>query len=217
MKLSDIKDGIKTSAVYDFFSRILHFFKTYKSMSICLAVFIISFSVAVSPIIQFITNELYSDEKSEGSGIEDQDAYTEPVKVYVSGEVKNPGVYDFTTDDRVEDAIKRAGGFTETAYTGDINLAQKLYDEQQINVISKSEYNSKGTKKDTGKVFRGTVNINTATAAEFRQLPGIGEKTANDIIRYRNNVGRFTDITDIMNVKGIGESLFSKIRNNLTY
>ena len=220
MMLSDIKDGIKTSATYDFFSRIFRFFKMYKVMSICLATFLVSVSIIASPIIQMITNDLYNDNQNGATDTKTTE-YTEPVVVYVSGEVKNPGVYNFTTDDRVIDAIDKAGGFTDNAYKDDINLAQKLYDEQHICVLSKSEHESKGssgkTSGNSAKIFRGTININTATAQELQQLPGIGEKTAQSIIEYRNQVGGFKDISDIMSVKGIGYSLFSKIRNNLTY
>ena len=60
------------------------------------------------------------------------------------------------------------------------------------------------------------VNINTATAEEFNTLPGIGASKANNIINYRNEHGNFTDITQIKNVTGIGDSIYEQIKNYLT-
>jgi competence protein ComEA len=61
-----------------------------------------------------------------------------------------------------------------------------------------------------------TVNINTATAAEFEQLPGIGAKTAARIVDYRQKKGPFKKIEELMNVQGIGEKSFLKLRPQLT-
>ena len=60
------------------------------------------------------------------------------------------------------------------------------------------------------------VNINTATAAEFEQLPGIGAKTAARIVDYRQKKGPFKKIEELMNVQGIGEKSFLKLRPQLT-
>ncbi|MBQ9673527.1 MAG: helix-hairpin-helix domain-containing protein [Ruminococcus sp.] len=60
------------------------------------------------------------------------------------------------------------------------------------------------------------VNINTATAEELEELPSIGTKTADEIIIYRNNNGKFSDPKDILNVKGIGEKTYEKIKEYLT-
>ncbi|MCX8131086.1 MAG: helix-hairpin-helix domain-containing protein [Clostridia bacterium] len=63
---------------------------------------------------------------------------------------------------------------------------------------------------------KGKININTATVSELDTLPGVGEKTANDIIAYREKNGRFKKIEDIMNVPRIGESRFSQMRELIT-
>jgi len=62
----------------------------------------------------------------------------------------------------------------------------------------------------------GTVNINTASAAEFEALPGIGAKTAQRIVEYRQKNGPFKKIEDLMNIRGIGEKNFLKLRPQLT-
>ena len=59
---------------------------------------------------------------------------------------------------------------------------------------------------------RGTVELNTATAAELRTLPGVGQRTAERIIEYREEHGGFEKIEDLMNVRGIGERTFLRLR-----
>ena len=60
------------------------------------------------------------------------------------------------------------------------------------------------------------VNINTASAAEFEALPGIGPKMAQRIVEYREKNGAFKKLEDLMNVKGIGEKNFLKLKARLT-
>ena len=62
----------------------------------------------------------------------------------------------------------------------------------------------------------GKVSINTATLEELQTLSGIGSSKAEDIIEYRTKNGKFNKIEDILNVKGIGEALFEKIKDNIT-
>ena len=68
------------------------------------------------------------------------------------------------------------------------------------------------------KVTRSAVlvNLNTATAAEFESLPGIGAKVAARIVEYRMKKGPFRKIEELMNVQGIGEKSFLKLRPQLT-
>jgi competence protein ComEA len=60
------------------------------------------------------------------------------------------------------------------------------------------------------------ININTATVAEFEALPGIGPKMAQRIVEYRDKNGAFKKLEDLMNVKGIGEKNFLKLKAQLT-
>jgi competence protein ComEA len=60
------------------------------------------------------------------------------------------------------------------------------------------------------------VNLNTATVAELEALPGIGAKVAARIVEYRTNKGPFRKIEDLMNVQGVGEKSFLKLRPQLT-
>ena len=63
---------------------------------------------------------------------------------------------------------------------------------------------------------KALVNINTASAAEFEALPGIGPKMAQRIVEYRDKNGAFKKLEDLMNVKGIGEKNFLKLKAQLT-
>lgn len=60
------------------------------------------------------------------------------------------------------------------------------------------------------------VNLNTATQAQLETLPGIGAKAAQRILEYRQKVGNFKKVEDLMNVKGIGEKAFLKLKPLLT-
>jgi competence protein ComEA len=136
------------------------------------------------------------------------------IKVYVTGEVKNPGVYVMKEGERVIDAIEKAGGVLEEADLSNINLAQKVKDEQMIRVPKKGE------KADTSSVsgIDGVkkVNINTATKEELQTLPGIGPVTAERIIEFRETKGLFKKIEDIMNVPRIGPKMFEQIKDRIT-
>ena len=61
-----------------------------------------------------------------------------------------------------------------------------------------------------------TVNLNTASATEFEALPGIGAKTAARIIEYRQKNGPFKKVEELMNVRGIGEKNFLKLKPQIT-
>lgn len=156
------------------------------------------------------------------------------VTVHVAGAVRKPGVYRFPPSARADDALKAAGGTTEKANTDAINLAAKLEDGQQLFVPSKEEQpsggvqesglaNAPGTSPDmnrkpassSGKLTtpgQGTVNINTASLEELQRLPGVGPSTAAKIIAYRNEMGRFTAPEQLMDVSGIGEKKFAKMK-----
>jgi competence protein ComEA len=60
------------------------------------------------------------------------------------------------------------------------------------------------------------INLNTATAADLETLPGIGARTAQRIVEYRQKSGGFKKVEELMNVKGIGEKSFLKLKGRLT-
>lgn len=150
--------------------------------------------------------------------------------VYVSGAVRKPGVYRYQGIARVCDAIEAVGGLKEGAAADSLNLARKLEDGEQICVLTKREA-ARAEKKarreeeasrgeaDSGSPGSGSggkVNINTATEADLMTLPGIGEAKAALIVGYREEHGKFSKIEDLMQISGIKEGIFQKIKNNIT-
>jgi competence protein ComEA len=125
------------------------------------------------------------------------------ITVHVNGEVGNPGVYVLDEDDRVEEAIEAAGGFTSGADETAINLAAPLRDGSRIHVYSLGDVPQK-------------VNINTAESWLLEALPGIGEVLARRIIDYRSENGPFIEIEDLKMVEGIGTATFDKLMDRIT-
>ena len=139
-----------------------------------------------------------------------------PIMVYVSGEVTNSGLYPLPPGSRVNDAIQAAGGFTNRANTSNLNLAEILEDGEQI-IVPLSSFPTM-TDDQTRSVNPALilVDINTATIEQLDTLPEIGPITAQDIIDYRKKNGPFAKIEDILDVPGIGQVKFNKIKDLIT-
>lgn len=132
------------------------------------------------------------------------------VFVYVSGEVFAPGVYELPADARVCDALDAAGGLTDRAAPDAVNQAERVCDGDMVFIPAI------GTEQVMGAVLTdGRININTASAAELTALPGIGESKAEMIVNYREKNGAFQCPEDILNVTGIGNSIFEQIREKI--
>lgn len=149
-----------------------------------------------------------------------QEEQTVQIVVDVKGAVEHPGVYPFTTEDRIIDAISAAGGYTSEADTRFINHAQKLTDELVIYVPKKGEEIEQtptitATTPSTTQSSQSEsdiININTATEAELTTLPGIGPSKAAAILAYREENGQFKTIEDLKNVSGIGDKTFERLQ-----
>ena len=141
---------------------------------------------------------------------------TEPIKIYVHicGEVNNPGVYELAEGSRIFEAVEAAGGFTEEAAQASLNLAQVISDEEQIVILTQDEAAEKARLER--EQAAGIVNLNTASKEQLMTLTGIGESRAEDILRYRKEYGGFQAIEEIMNVPGIKESAYLKIKDSIT-
>ena len=143
------------------------------------------------------------------------------VFVHVCGKVQSPGVYELPQGSRVWDAIEAAGGFEDDGAKEYLNLAEMVQDGMKLDVPSESqaeEWKAQGIKPaaDPEAKARHMVNLNTATREELMSLRGIGESRAEDIIRYRETYGGFQSIEDIMNVSGIKDAAFEKIKDSIT-
>ena len=148
---------------------------------------------------------------SSNSELEMTSSQAEMIYVDVKGEVNTPGVYECAKEERVQDAIKKAGGFTSEANQTAINLAQKLTDEMKIVVPNKQE-----TQQDVTSTTSQKINLNTATKEELTTLTGIGQKKAEQIIQYRTEKGIFKTIEEITQVRGIGTKLYEQIKETIT-
>ena len=164
--------------------------------------------------------------------------------VDIKGEIKTPGIYKANKNTRVIDVINMAGGLTENADTSVINLSKKIVDEMVIIIYSKDEVNSFMETKNNEKEklgicaendvkndacieesnsnsnsspnVTGKININTATIDTLMTLPGIGEAKAKNIIKHREKNGNFTKIEDLLEVEGIGNSIYDQIKDFIT-
>ena len=134
----------------------------------------------------------------------------ELIYVYVCGQVNNPGIVALKKGARVFEAVEGAGGITENGNPAAVNQAKLVEDGQMIYIPMMGEdYTTEGADTQGDKL----VNINTALVSELTTLPGIGESRANDIIAYRDSNGGFKAIEDIMNVPGIKEAAFNRIKD----
>ena len=163
---------------------------------------------------------------ASGSGEAGQDAdelqadVTEPetIWVYVCGAVKVPGVYELSAGGRVYQALEAAGGALEGAELRSLNQAALLTDGEQITVYTVEEMAGAGGVPSPvagAQAGSGRINLNTAGKDELMKLSGIGEAHAQAIINYRETHGPFTAIEEVMNIEGIKEKAFSKIKDEI--
>ncbi len=140
--------------------------------------------------------------------------------VEVKGAVKKPGVYTFQSDARVEEAIRKAGGFTSKADTIEINQAAKLEDSMMIYVRKQGEAERQtqtaGASATSDNEKSQSVNVNQADATELQTINGIGPAKAEAIITYREEHGEFQQIEDLRNISGFGEKTIERLKNELT-
>jgi len=166
--------------------------------------------------------------------------------VHVAGAVRSPGVYHLRPGARAQDAVLAAGGPLPDANVDAINLAARVQDGTQIYVPTRSEQTEGGATadRDTASASaggasprdpsrsnngsrsdkpeklsdpsQGQVNLNTASSEELQRLPGIGPTMADRILAYRTTNGGFRTVEDLMQVSGIGQKKFEKLRPFLT-
>ena len=153
------------------------------------------------------------------------------IGVHVTGAVRYPDrVYLMPYGSRVEDAIEMAGGAGAGADLSLLNLADYVYDGQRLYVPRKGESSvaeetqkteaaagQKGSQKASqGEQSSNLTNLNSATKIELMELPGVGETMAQRIIDYREQNGPFQTIEELMNVQGIGQTRFDKLKALIT-
>ncbi|MEH7074114.1 helix-hairpin-helix domain-containing protein [Neobacillus drentensis] len=169
-------------------------------------------------------NTLSLEEKiqTDENGIENTQPDKQPelpakIMVDLKGQIKQPGVYQANTDERVIDVISRAGGLTDKADQGQVNFAEHVKDEMIIYIPAKGEtapISFGGTPSSSvGDQKTAKININKADETELQNLPGIGPAKAAAIVEYRNTSGPFKVVEDLKNISGIGDKTFEKLKD----
>lgn len=181
-------------------------------------------------------NENVSENLENANNKEMQEETEEAkIAIHITGEVKKKGILYLDKGARIADAIEAAGGATKNASLDQVNLAYILEDGQKIYIPNKNEKIETGAYiiansgqnvlveegngstiiEKNAKGVNGKVNINTANQTELETLQGIGPSLAQRIIEYRKENGKFQTIEDIQNVKGIGDSKYSNIKDDI--
>lgn len=153
------------------------------------------------------------------------------IYIHIIGEVNNQGVIILEKGQRIIDAIEKAGGITKKADLSKVNLAYVLSDGQKVRIPSVDdkenvEYVTQNSGNNTLieggnqgasniNLGGGKVNINTATQTELETLTGIGPSLAARIIEYRGQNGKFKKVEELRNVKGIGQSKYDGIKEEV--
>lgn len=174
--------------------------------------------------------------QSAQSAVTSKAAQAKTVRVQVSGAVLEPGIYDVPASCRVEEAIAAAGGLTENADSERVNLVRKVRDGMQIRVPVQKAARTNRTQRKNAQAESGLgesasgksssakagsgkknnqmprVRINSASASELQQLPGIGPALAQRIVETRSR-GRFSSADDLLRVPGIGKAKLAKLRD----
>ena len=151
---------------------------------------------------------------------------TEPEKeelyIDISGAVHRPGVYKVENGTRLYEVIELAGGLRSDADTNSINQAAFVEDGAKVIIpaaITTDAGSIVDNPDDTASFQNysntGLVNINTADKESLKSLSGIGDVIAERIIEYRS-LNRFNTKEDIMQVKGVGNSIYEKIKDEIT-
>ncbi len=158
-------------------------------------------------------------EEDERKGSTEEETQQTLCYVYICGAVAKPGVYAVPSHARVYEVISLAGGLLAEAGEQAVNQAREVVDGEMIRVPTKEELIAGEPEQSFGdegtEAQDGLVNINRADAAELMTLPGIGASKADSIISYREENGGFSSIEDIMNVEGIKEGVFNRIKEHI--
>ena len=137
------------------------------------------------------------------------------VVVHVAGDVRKPGLQRLPAGSRVADAIRAAGGVSNSKAENSVNLARLLVDGEQIMVgvgpqqaSSDQQYNrTQGSGSPSGK-----VSVNSASQQQLETLPGVGPSLAQRILEYRTANGAFHSIDELDEVSGIGPATLARLR-----
>ncbi|EOI01953.1 comEA protein [Enterococcus moraviensis ATCC BAA-383] len=164
-----------------------------------------------SELTQYSTNssQLLETESSSGQ-----------LYVDIKGAVEKPGIYEGHLQMRVWDVVMLAGGVKDDADTKQVNFAERIKDQMVIYVPKVGEEVQHNEKSTDSQISQSDtvdkVNLNQATETELQTLSGVGQKKAQEIIRYREENGGFKSIDDLKNISGFGEKTVEKLKEFIT-
>ncbi len=167
------------------------------------------------PQIPAMTVGLADDGGKTGVSAADGEGPSAKIKVHVAGSVAAPGMYELDQGDRAADALSKAGGALPGADLDQVNLAAILVDGQQLLIPEKGTTAAAAAAGAGGPQASQIIHLNSATAEQLTALDGVGEKTAQKIIAYRNEHGGFKNVEELMEVPGIGPSKFEAIKDQV--
>lgn len=136
--------------------------------------------------------------------------------MHVVGQIAHPGVITVSSDARVQDVVKAAGGLLADADLTRVNLARHVQDGEQIVIPRPGQEVTTAPGPASSAAGTGTsaspVDLNAADASALDALPGVGPVLATRIVQYRENNGPFRSVDQLDEVSGIGAKLMEQLR-----
>ncbi|ALS00848.1 comEA protein [Enterococcus silesiacus] len=185
------------------------------TVTLIMIIFLLVRSIQKTPVEEEVLGTLTSS-----SATLETESISQQLYVDIKGAVKKPGMYEGSADMRVWDAVMLAGGLGEDADTKQVNYSERITDQMVIYVpkvgeeIQIAEQSADSMTKESNNLSK--INLNKASENELQSLPGIGQKKAQEIIRYREENGGFKSIEDLKNISGFGEKTFEKLKDSIT-
>lgn len=170
---------------------------------IALVVFVISGITNNQPVSVEVTPTIAADQVTVQQAT---------IYVHVVGEVNSPGIYQLDSGSRLMDAVFAAGGLTSVADDASVNLARELTDGEQVVIFKIGEAPQ---LLSSGNSQGAPISLNRASQVELEELPGVGPALAGRIIDWRNANGGFKKKEDLLSISGIGDKLFSGLKDEV--
>ena len=172
------------------------------------AVFVVAAAAAVAGVLYLLVS---ASTPSDGIEIVLPTPAPSDIQVYVTGAVREPGVYTVGANARLAVAVEAAGGATDEADLDAVNLAARLVDEAHWHIPTRGE--AAAPAQQAGKAATGKIDINSAGVDSLVSLPQIGSVRAAAIVAHREANGPFASTEDLLNVTGIGPATLEAIRD----